>query len=206
MNNYKTTTNNIMTRTIFLVILIGLFTGNIKGQISFSSVDSKLQKLNNELICSSSATKLTFPLKQQITDSPQNNFVTIDSQIIQIMTLKFDGYKKDSLPENPDKQKELLDIYSNYELAYFKNTLGIEVINANSQWVVIKSKGWLIWYFRVGNIPTQVNIKSEIQLFATTVIEDNILIINAPIMTSENFLKAGLIVNELMEVLTISKK
>ncbi len=110
-----------MTRTFFLILLIGLSTGNIKGQVSFSPVDGKLQINNNELIYSSSSTAVKFPLKRQVTVSPQDNFVTVDSQIIQIMTLKFDGYKKDTKGENLNNQKELLDAYSKYELEYFKS-------------------------------------------------------------------------------------
>jgi hypothetical protein len=195
-----------MIRTFFLIILIVLFTGNLKGQISFSPVDSKLQNSDNELIYSSSTITFKFPLKRQVTVSPQNNFVSLDSQTIQILALKFDGYNKDTRGQNFNNQKELLDIYSKYELEYFKNDLGMELINPNSQWVETKSKGWFIWYFKVGKIPTKVDTKTEIQLFATTVIGDNIVIINAPIMIGDDFSKAALIVNELMEALTITKQ
>ena len=195
-----------MTRTFFLILLILLFTGNVKGQVSFSPVDGKLQISNNELIYSSSLTTFKFPLKRQVTVSPQNNFVTIDNQIIQIITLKFDGYKKNTKDENLNNQKELLDAYSKYELEYFKSDLGVEIINPNSQWVVTKSKGWFIWYFKIGKVPTQVDPQTEIQLFATSVIRDKVLIINAPIMTGGDFSKAALIVNEFMEALTIKEQ
>jgi hypothetical protein len=195
-----------MTRTFFLILLILLFTGNVKGQVSFSPVDGKLQISNNELIYSSSLTTFKFPLKRQVTVSPQNNFVTIDNQIIQIITLKFDGYKKNTKDENLNNQKELLDAYSKYELEYFKSDLGVEIINPNSQWVVTKSKGWFIWYFKLGKVPNKVDPQTEIQLFATSVIRDKVLIINAPIMTGGDFSKAALIVNEFMETLTIREQ
>ena len=201
----RTTTNNIMTRPFFLIILLGLFTGTVNGQVSFSTVDSKLQKTNNELIYSNSTTTIKFPLKRQLTVSPQNNFVTIDSQTIQIMALKFTGYKKDTKGDNLNTQKELLDTYSKYELEYFRSDLGVEVINPNSQWVMIKSKGWFIWYFKVGKVPSQVETQTDIQLFATTVIRDQLLIINAPIMTGGDFSKAALIVNEFMEAMSITQ-
>jgi hypothetical protein len=195
-----------MTRTFFLILLILLFTGNVKGQVSFSPVDGKLQISNNELIYSSSLTTFKFPLKRQVTVSPQNNFVTIDNQIIQIITLKFDGYKKNTKDENLNNQKELLDAYSKYELEYFKSDLGVEIINPNSQWGVTKSKGWFIWYFKLGKVPNKVDPQTEIQLFATSVIRDKVLIINAPIMTGGDFSKAALIVNEFMETLTIREQ
>ncbi len=185
--------------------MTGLFIVNVNGQVSFSPVDSKLQKSNSDLIYSSSTTTIKFPLKQQVTVSPQNNFVSIDNQTIQIMSLKFDGYNKNTKGENFDNQKELLVAYSKYELDYFTE-LGVEVINPNNQWVVTKSRGWFIWYFKVGNIPTQVEKQTETQLFATTIIGNKIFIINAPIMTGGDFSKAAYLVNDMMEALIITKQ
>jgi hypothetical protein len=202
----KAMTTQNMIRTYYLILLIGFFSGNVKGQVSFSPVVSKLQKIKNELIYSSFSTTFKFPLKRQVSISPQNNFVTIDSQILQIMTLKFDGYKKDTKGENLNNQKELLASYSNNELEYFKSDLSVEVINPRSQWVLTKSKGWYIWYFKVGKVPIQLDTQTEIQLFATTVIGDRILIINAPIIIGGDFSKAALIVNEFMEALIITKQ
>ena len=45
----------------------------------------------------------------------------------------------------------------------------------------------------------------EIQLFATTVIGDKVLIINAPILIGGDFSNSALIVNEIMESLIITK-
>ncbi|MFN5848793.1 MAG: hypothetical protein ACK5UE_01490 [Chitinophagales bacterium] len=192
-------------RTTFLILLIGLLAENAKGQVTFSPVDSKLQKSNNDLIFSTSTTTVKFPLKRQMTVLPQNNFVSVDSQTIQIMSLRFDGYKKKTNSENFDNQKELLVAYSKYELDYFTE-LGVEIINPNNQWVVTKSKGWFIWYFKVGKVPTQVDMQTQIQLFSTTIIGDKIFFINAPILTGRDFSKAAQIVNEMMEALTITKQ
>jgi len=201
-----TSTNNIMTRILFLIILNYLFTEAINGQVTFSTINSKLQKSNQELLYLNSTTTIKFSLKRQVQLSPQNNFVTIDSQPIQIMALKFDGCNKVTKGQNLNNQKELLDTYSKYEFKYFESDLGIKIINPNSQWVISKSKGWFIWYFKVGNVTTEVKTKSDIQLFATTVIGDKILIINAPITTGGDFTKAALIVNEFMEAMTIIKQ
>jgi hypothetical protein len=136
----------------------------------------------------------------------QNNFVTIDTQTIQIIPLKFSGFKKASNNLNMDDQKLLLNTYSNYELDYFRNELNVELVNPNHQWVVTKSKGWFIWYFRICNVSTQISNPTEIQLFASTVIGDKVLTINAPISSDADFNKAGLIVNEMMETLGIAKR
>lgn len=95
---------------------------------------------------------IKFLLKGNVAVMPQNNFVTIDSQAIQIIPLKFSGFKNGSASLGVDDQKQLLNIYSNYELEYFRNELNIEVVNPIHQWVQIKSKWWFIWYFRIGNI------------------------------------------------------
>jgi len=197
-------------RTFLLLILTGFFAINVSGQVSFSSVDSKLktQKVNDltELICTSQTISIQFQLKHNVVITQHKNFVTVDSQVIQIIPLKYSNNKTDSFEQNINYQKQLLDAYSKYEIDYFKNELGVTVINLNSQWVVTKSKGWFIWYFIVGNIPEQVYKKTRIQLFASTFIGDNILIINAPIFTDGDFTKAGLIVNDMMETLTILKQ
>lgn len=197
-------------RTFLLLILTVLFAVNVSGQVSFSPVDSKLktEKKNNltELNCSSSTMTVKFSLKRNVTVLQQNNFATIDSQTIQVIPLKFTGYKKSTNGQNANNEKQLLDIYSKYELEYFKNELGIGVINPNRQWVVTKSKGWFIWYFRVGNMPTQVDKQTAIQLFASTVVGDKILTVNAPIQSDGDFNKAGLIVNEMMATIIIIKQ
>jgi len=131
--------------------------------------------------------------------------VTIDEQTIQIIPLKLEGNQNQSKEIKLDGQKELLESYMKYELNYFTDELGVEVINPNNQWVIIKSKGWFIWYFRVGPQQTNLEKQTQIQLFASTVIKDNILTINAPIMSDGEFRKAGLIMNEMMESSVITK-
>ena len=132
--------------------------------------------------------------------------VAIDNQTIQIVLLEFEGYNKQTNGNNYNNQKQLLGTYLQYELKYFANDLGVEVIKPNSQWVMINSKGWYIWYFRVGSIPRQVVNQTKIQLFASTVIGNKILTINAPILADTDFSKASLIVNEMMEKFILTSK
>lgn len=185
------------------IILFGLYTSNVNGQVTFSSVESKLEKSNNELIFTSASTSIKFATNRAVALSSLPNFATIDGQNIQITSLEFDGYQKETNGDNFKNQKNLLETYSKYELAYFKNEIGVEIINPNSQWVISNARGWYIWYFRSGKVSTQVGSPTGIQLFATTVIGDNILIINAPIMTDGDFAEPAYIVNDLMEALTV---
>ena len=197
-------------KALLITILIGFFVSNLTGQISFSNIDVKFKtvKSNNstELICSNSTMSIKFQLKHNITVMQQENFVTIDGQTIQITPLKISGYKKGFTSLSINEQKQILDSYSKYELDYFKNELNVEIINPNSQWVMTKSRVWVVWYFRVGNLSTELNKKTKIQLFSSTIIGDKVLTINAPQSDDSDFKNASLIVNEMMESLRTNIK
>jgi hypothetical protein len=194
-------------RHLLFTILISLCVSKLCGQITFSDIDVNLKavKTNNstKLIVTNATFLIKFDLKRTNIQL-QNNFVTVDSQLIQVVPLKINGYKKSFTNLSISDEKQLLESYSNYELDYFKNDLNVAVINPNNQWVMTKAGQWLVWYFRVGDIPTQVDKKTEIQLFASTIIGDKILTLNAPILSESDFTRAGLIVNEMMESLTIN--
>lgn len=149
----------------------------------------------------SAATAVRFQLKRTVDFSKQNNFATVDSQVVQVIFLRHSGFKT-----VVDSKKSILEAYANYEMAYFKNDLSVTLINPGSQWVVIKSRGWFIWYFKVGDVDAHVGKQTKIQLFATTIIGGNILVINAPIFAEDDFTKAGLIANEMMETCVITKQ
>jgi hypothetical protein len=165
-----------------LIILTALSVNNVCGQTLFTTVDSKLSiakgNASTEVICSNPSMLVDFHLKRTAVVMQQNNFFKIDSQIIQITPLKFTGFKSGKIL-NLDDQKQLLDVYSKYELDYFKNELKIQMINSSHQWVMTKLRGWFIWYFKVVNTPLDVEKKMQIQLFASTIVSDKILTINA---------------------------
>lgn len=195
---------------IFLTILMGVLFTSANGQTSFSPVESKLKLIKSndltELVCSGPTIAVKFSVKRKLIIMPQNNFCDVDGQAIQITPLKFSGYKKDVTGQSINNQKQLLEAYTQYELDYFKNDLHIGLINSSNQWVVVKSKGWFIWYFKVDSTPAQVSKPTKIQLFASTVVGDHILTINAPVFTDDEFTKAGLIVNDMMETLSVIKQ
>ena len=196
-------------KIILLIILTGLLANKADAQVVYTPIDFKLEtnKVNNttELICSSSSFTVKFQLKREISVLNESNLITIDNQAIQIVPLKFSGAKNDTINDTLNSQKALLDAYSKYELDYYKIDLGISIINSNHQWVVTKSRGWYIWYFKVGDTKLVEN-QTQIQLFASTVIGDNILTINAPILIGGDFAKAGVIVNDMMETFTLIKQ
>jgi len=190
-----------------LTILVGLFVSTLNGQVSFSYVDINIKTINindlREIVCSDSTMSLLFTLKHNVTALQQKNWVEIDSQAVQIVSFKINGYDKSLTDLSSDDQKQLLGSYSENELNYYKTGLHVEVINPHNQWVITKSRGWFIWYFRVGKLPTGSKTKFEMQLYASTVIGNNILTINAPIQNDGNFTKAANIVNDMMESILI---
>jgi hypothetical protein len=188
--------------SIFLFVLCS---NNSICQILFSPFETKLQtNSTNELLCSNESISIKFPINRKLKVSALDNFVTIDNQVLQIKLLKFEGFNNVTKDKKLDNQKKILASYSKYEIEYFKNNLNVEIINPNNQWVLTKSKGWYIWYFKVGKTPEKVDKQIEIQLFSTTIIGDKILIINAPILINGDFSKAALIVNEMINGLKIN--
>jgi hypothetical protein len=195
-------------RTSLLIILCLSLSKAVTSQVSFSNVEFKLDKSTDQtgtnLTCTGPSFSFKFKLKSKDVKIVGNgSFISVDSQVIQITPLKVDGLAKaiDSL--STSEQKDFLTGYSNYELDYFTKDLHIEVIDPNSQWVDVHSRKWLVWYFRVGDVPVSTDTKMEIQLFATTIVGKQILSLNAPVQTGGNFGKAALMVNEMMETLTV---
>ena len=195
-----------MIKNIFLIIICCSFVKDGLSQMTYSNVDSKLKynsdPAGTDVFCTGSSFSLKFRLGPKSVKLDQS-FLSVDSQVIQIALLRIDGPKITSSSLTPEEQHKILSTYSKYELDYFTHDLKTEVINPDSQWIDTKSGKWLVWYFRVGdNSSLQVYKKTVIQLFASKMIGDMIMDINAPIFEEGDFKKAGLIVNELMESFT----
>lgn len=193
-----------------LTIILGFFVTNLYGQTSFSIIEMKINTIENnnstEIIYSNSSISINFAINRKVTEMKPQNFVKIDDQIIQFSLLKINDDKKNFNNVNLNDQKQLLIDYSDYEIKYFKSELKIKILNPNNQWVLSKLREWFIWYFRIGDLNDKVEKPTEIQLFSTTIIENKILVINAPILKNGDFKKASYIVNELMESLNNNKK
>jgi hypothetical protein len=192
-------------RSILLTCLITLFLNSVTGQISFLNFDSKLKAVagvnGTALSCTGKSFSIEFRLKNKKVPV-DGNFAFVDSQAIQITPLSIKGLKKETAKLTNAEQKQLLIAYAKYELDYFTE-LKIEVIDPHNQWVAIKNRYWFMWYFRVGKQPVEMETKASVQLFASTIVSGKVLTINAPIFEGGDFSKAGQIVNEMMESLTV---
>jgi len=196
-------------RTLLLTFLIGFIVTDLHAQVTYSNSDLTIKATKTrdsaQIICSDSVFVLKFRLKRNVTMTEYENFVKVDSQIIQISPIKINGYKKSMTGLSLDEQKEILDSYSNYEIEYIQKEVGIEVLNQKTQWVVTKSRGWLVWYFFLGKMPMEVEKPTKVQLFASTIIGDRVLSINAPVMSIDDVASSAYIVNDMMESMTVSK-
>jgi len=190
----------------FLLVFIG---ADLQAQVTYSNTDLTIKTIkgkdSSQVICTDSIFIIKFRLKHNVTVAQQENFVKIDSQLIQIASIKINGYGKSMSRLGLDEQKQILDAYSNYEIQYIKEN-GIEILNQKDQWVVTKLRGWLVWYFFLGKMPVELENTTRVQLYASTVMGDKVLTINAPIINVNEVARAAYIVNDMMESITVSKK
>lgn len=195
-------------KVFLLILLAGLSVLKLQGQVSFSTVETKLKTAKagamTELSCTGSTMSVNFRLKRKVTIQQQKNFIAVDGQTVQVIALQCAGEKE--IVSGKDGAQQLLQAYSRSEMDYFKNELGVELIQPNSQWVKLPSTNWLVWYFRVGKTNMQADNPTAIQLFASTIIGNKVLTINAPVLTDGDFNKAGSIVNDMMESMMVLKK
>lgn len=198
-------------KALLITVLILANASLCRSQLRYELVTFKLnipggtKKL--QIKPSSASFTLDFDLPESSLELlPQNEFLLIDSQITQCTMLRIEGLK---LPVNElkdEEQRELLKNYSKYELDYLRDELKVEVIDPNDQWVDIKNRKWFIWYFKIGAMPVNVERRFSIQLFASTLVGQNILTLNMPVEQSGDFVRTALIMNAMMEGMKVLGK
>jgi hypothetical protein len=160
-------------------------------------LDTTSAQGSHKLSALSQTESIGFVLPRLVNMLDQAGFFRIDSQLVQLVLLQIDSV----VTGKTDEQS--LRAYATYEMDYLRDEVHIPLINPQTQWVRTPSgRGWLVWYFRVGKITLPVEYPVEIQLYASTLLGDKVLTINAPIMQGANFGKAGMLVNGLMETMT----
>ncbi len=117
--------------------------------------------------------------------------------------LKVDGITKKMRRKDTGFERTILTKHSEYEINYIRKELGIKIMNPENQWVSVGGRSWLIWYFKIGNAPKNVQNQFELQLYATTLIGDKIICINAPMQKNTDFGESANLVNELMESMLV---
>ena len=177
------------------------------AQIVFKDPSYDVSILSNGKVIELSAEKINvrFPSKRQpkIINQGTNKFLEIDGQIIQMNILEVDGITKKMMRKDTAFERTILTKHSEYEMNYFRKDLGLKIINPENQWVIVNGRGWLIWYFKLGNVPKKGQNQFELQLYATTLVGDKIIFINAPMSKNTDFGESANMVNELMESMLV---
>ena len=177
------------------------------AQIVFKDPSYDVSIVSNGKVIELSAEKINvrFPSKRQpkIINQGTNKFLEIDGQIIQMNILEVDGITKKMMRKDTAFERTILTKHSEYEMNYFRKDLGLKIINPENQWVIVNGRGWLIWYFKLGNVPKKAKNQFELQLYATTLVGDKIIFINAPMLKNTDFGESANMVNELMESMLV---
>ena len=177
------------------------------AQIVFKDPSYDVSIVSNGKVIELSAEKINvrFPSKRQpkIIKQESNKFIEIDGQIIQLNILEVDGVTKKMMRKDTAFERTILTKHSEYEMNYFRKDLGLKIINPENQWVIVNGRGWLIWYFKLGNVPKKGQNQFELQLYATTLVGDKIIFINAPMSKNTDFGESANMVNELMESMLV---
>ena len=177
------------------------------AQIVFKDPSYNVSILSNGKVIELSAEKINvrFQSKRQpkIINQGTNKFLEIDGQIIQLNILEVDGITKKMMRTDTAFERTILTKHSEYEMNYFRKDLGLKIINPENQWVIVNGRGWLIWYFKLGNVPKKGQNQFELQLYATTLVGDKIIFINAPMSKNTDFGESANMVNELMESMLV---
>jgi len=130
----------------------------------------------------------------KVSDIP--GFVSVDGQIVQA-TLVPSQPAVDARQFTTAQEKEALTKYMNYELAYYKKKLKQNYTQLETEWITINDKLFLVWYF---DMPKDYKLVSR-QLYFSTLYQDQVLDLNAPVFKTEQFSHARGVLNRLVNTL-----
>ena len=103
-------------------------------------------------------------------------FITIEGQVLQ-STLVPAALTVDPRHPTTDREKEILIKYMNYELDYYKKKLKQKYSGLQTEWMTIKDRLFLVWYF---DMPKDYKLVSR-QIYVSTLFADQVLDLNAPV-------------------------
>lgn len=109
-------------------------------------------------------------------------FITVDGQIVQA-TLVPSQPPIDARSMTTAQEKETLTKYMNYELGYYRKKLKQNYSQLQTEWITIKDRLFLIWYF---DMPKDYKLVSR-QLYFSTLFSNQVLDLNAPVFKTEQF-------------------
>jgi hypothetical protein len=112
-------------------------------------------------------------------------FITIDGQVLQSTLVPADP--SISLKDlTSAREKDILTKYMNYELDYYKKKLRQHYTQLQTEWVTIKGRLFLVWYF---DMPKDYKLVSR-QVYLSTLFFGYVLDLNAPVFKMDHFVRA----------------
>lgn len=123
-------------------------------------------------------------------------FISVDGQILQA-TLVPSTPAVDARQFTTAQEKDALTKYMNYELAWYKKKLKQNYSQLQTEWVTVKDRLFLVWYF---DMPKDYKLVSR-QLYFSTLYQDQVLDLNAPVFKTEQFSHARGVLNRLVNTL-----
>jgi len=120
-------------------------------------------------------------------------FISVDGQIVQA-TLVPSQPAVDARQLTTAQEKDALTKYMNYELSYYKKKLKQNYSQLQTEWITIKDRLFLVWYF---DMPKDYKLVSR-QLYFSTLFADQVLDLNAPVFKTEQFSRARSVLNKLV--------
>lgn len=109
-------------------------------------------------------------------------FITIDKQILQ-STLVPVPKPSDVMALTPEKERNLLLGYMNYELKYYRKKLNQHYTNLQTEWISLHGRTFLLWYF---DLPENYKVVSR-QVYLSTLFYDQIMDLNAPVFKTDDW-------------------
>lgn len=129
-------------------------------------------------------------------------YCVIDQELIVLHIIQVKGMNEKKSLKDSSYQKTILQAYSHDELKYIQQTLAMNVIDPSSQWVKSKNRNWYIWYFKT-NASNKKGSAFMTQLYASTLIGNQIFLIYAPVAKDGDFSKVAYLVNDIMETMVL---
>lgn len=97
------------------------------------------------------------------------------------------------------REKDLLVKYMNYELDYYRKKLKQNYTNLETEWVTVQGRLFLVWYF---DMPKNYKLVSR-QLYFSTLLNDQVMDLNAPLFKTNDFGKARMVLSRLAGTLKL---
>lgn len=128
-----------------------------------------------------------------IKPSDQPNWVLINNSIVQATCVPLPG-GKDASKCPLAQQREILNGYVDYEMAYFHEELKLVTKDVKKEWPVIGGRQFLLWYFDVPKqeVPGAEKVKRQTirQVYLSEVWFDQVLDLNNALINNSDLEKA----------------